>query len=158
MKKVIIVVILLFWGFMGGAITVWSAIKRRFESTGKKAALYEGCYNVMCQWVGHKQMGISLEEYFLQKDYQSVAIYGMGRMGIMLYEELENSDILVKYGIDRSLYCACPGLKIVQPDSKLEEVDVIVVTPIMAFDEIAKMMRKITNIPLISIEDIIYGL
>ena len=45
---------------------------------------------------------------------------------------------------------------VVSPDSELEEVDVILVTPVTSYGEIKQRLVKKVSCPVISIEDILY--
>lgn len=141
---------------VAGIAAIGIGVKQLVRYMDKKVELYKKCWNVTCQWICLKQDGVSLEKFFHEKGYRSIAIYGMGRMGGMLYEELKNSDIEVKYGIDRSPYCTYPGLDIIEPEDKLQKVDVIVVTPMMIFDEIKELLSEKTNIPIIHISEVLY--
>lgn len=156
MKKGILAGISFMAGLTGGAVTAGMAAKKTATLANKETILYQRCYNITSQWILHKQNGISLDKYFTGKGYHSIAIYGMGRLGILLYEELKNSDIEVVYGIDMDPYCTYPGLKIVQPEDEPERADVIVVTPVMAFDDIREMLAEKTEIPVLSIEEVVY--
>lgn len=156
MKKGVRVICSILTGFVSGVILVSLGAKKILCSTNKKEAELQSLYNIMYQWMYLKQNGISLEKYFFQKGYKSIAIYGMGKLGIMLYEDLKETDIIVKYGIDRDLYCTYPGLRIVAPQNSLEKVDAIVVTSVRAFVEIEQFLSEKTDIPVISIEEMIY--
>lgn len=83
--------------------------------------------DVLLRWIRIKQKGISIKQYFRDKSFRSIAIYGMGQLGCLLYDELEKSDIFVKYVMDRN-----PGLMgdILQFASVSDNIvaDVIVVT------------------------------
>lgn len=158
MKKGIMTGISLLAGFAGGAATVGTVMKRTGSLTNKQSDLYQSCYNIVSQWLTCKQRGISLDKYFKKKRYYSIAIYGMGRLGSMLYDELKDTDIEIRYAIDQDAYCTCLGLKIVEPDDKLDKVDAIIVTPVLVYDEIQKKLSDKTDIPVISIEDVVYGL
>ena len=156
MKKGILAAVSLFTGLAGGAFTANLAMKRKASSNNKELDMYKRCYNIMCQWMIYKQKEISLERYFVQRGYRSIAIYGIGRLGSLLYDDLKSSDIEIKYGIDLDPFCSYPGLKIIQPEDIQESVDVIVVTPVLVFDEITQKLSQITDIPVVSIEDLIY--
>lgn len=156
MKKGILAGLSLAAGLAGGAAAAGKGMKKLVSSTQRGVDLYQSCYNITSQWLGLKQKGISLEKYFMQNGYKSIAIYGMGRLGGMLYEELKDSDVEIKYGIDRDSYCTYPGLDIIQPEDEFEKVDVIVVTPILIYDEIAKMLSQKMEIPVVSIEEVVY--
>ena len=85
----------------------------------------------------------------------TVAVYGMGRVGETLIKELTDSDISVKYAIDQSAGKNSEGF-IVSPDSALECVDVVVVTPIASYGEIKLKLKEKMNCPIVSIEDILF--
>ena len=103
-----------------------------------------------------KQERKSLAQYLYGKGYKEIAIYGMGHVGEVLAEELLNSDVMVKYGIDRDTSKINMDFNVVTPDDKLDEVDAIVVTSITYFSEVEEMLSKKVNCPVISLEDILY--
>ena len=53
------------------------------------------------KWLQLKLKGISLADYLQSMNIFKVAIYGMGQMGLNLYEELKNTDLSVECFIDR---------------------------------------------------------
>ena len=54
------------------------------------------------QWMVTKQEGKSIVDYFHKESIKSIAIYGMSYVGERLYDELKDSDIEVKYAIDKN--------------------------------------------------------
>lgn len=151
LKKGIVATILLLSGFAGGIATARRIIK---SNSNHK---FENYYNVLCEWLASKQQGRDLEDYFLHNGYHSIAIYGMGGLGGLLYEELEGADVEIKYGIDSIPYYTYPGLKIVEPKDNLEAVDAIVVTPVFAFDAIKEMLSQKTTSDIVSLADVVCG-
>lgn len=113
-------------------------------------------YHLYNQWLSIRQQGKSLVEYFEKNQYKTVAIYGMKELGERLFDELKDSDITVKYIIDKKADELYADIDIVTPDEKLEPVDVIVVTATYYFDEIEEMLSEKVEYPVISLEDIIY--
>lgn len=156
MKKGILAGIFLLAGFAGGVVAAGTVTKRMVNSAGNEINLYKNCFNIVCHWMAHKQKGITLDKYLKQKNYHSIAIYGMGTLGGLLYEDLKNSDIEIKYGIDLDSFCKYPGLNIIEPKDKFEEVDAIIVTPVLAFNAIKGTLSSKTEIPIVSIEEVIY--
>ena len=110
------------------------------------------------QWFATKQEGKSVEDYLRSEGIKTVAIYGMSFMGRRLYEELKDTDIEVKYGIDKNWDKIYADIDMVTPEDDLEEVDVIIVTAFSFFDEIADLLMGKTDIRILSIEDLIYAL
>ena len=110
----------------------------------------------MNQWVKVKQEGKNLAEYFEREGYHEIAIYGMSYAGETLVDELQESNIKIKYGIDKKANAIYADFDVISPDEELEEVDAIVVTSITFFDEIEEMLSKKVDCPIISLEDILY--
>lgn len=80
----------------------------------------------------------------------------MKELGERLYAELKDSEIQVKYIIDKNADTIYADIDVVEPENILEDVDVIVVTAIHYFDEIEMMLGEKVDYPVISLEDVIY--
>lgn len=149
-----------FLSMIGGAVAGALAIeklRKSDEEEWKKAA--DKNYAMMLlfnQWLNTKQDDKSVIDYFHRENIKSIGIYGMGYVGDRLYYELKDSDIEVKYGIDRNADNINSDLEILSPDVNLPDVDVIVVTSIYYFYEIEAMLNEKTDITILSIEDILY--
>lgn len=156
MKKAIIAITSALVGSVfgaGGSIKFMSKkVKRQQELAEKHFTLYY----LMTKWVWVKQEGKCLSEYFVQKGYKRIAIYGMNYVGETLLNELRNTDIQIIYGIDENAADMKLDICTITPDEKLKEVDVIVVTPVSFFDSIEEMLKKKVDCPIVSIEDVLY--
>lgn len=113
-------------------------------------------YLLLNQWFKTKQEGKALAGYFHKNGIKSIAIYGMSYLGERLYTELRNSDIEIKYAIDKRSGKACAGLQTFSPDEDLPEVGAIVITAVFYFDEIKSSIEGKTVARIISLEDILY--
>jgi ketol-acid reductoisomerase len=102
--------------------------------------------------------GKKLEGYFTDKGYQTIAIYGMGELGNRLYEELKDSNVKIKYAIDKNSDSTYSELDVISIEDEMEAVDAVVVTAFFAFDEIKEELEQSIEYPIISIEDVIYEL
>lgn len=149
-------------GFAVGAVAGYVGkvvLDNKQESeTQAKVDKFKGYYNMLNHWLALRQSGKSLVEYFEKNDYKTIAIYGMGEMGSRLCEELNGSDIVVQYGIDKKLAGFSSNINIVDVDDDLGGVDVVVVTSIFAFDEIEEELRGRVDCPIVSLDDIIFSL
>lgn len=141
----------LFGGGMIGSITIKEAKKQK-EMSDKHCALFL----MMNQWVKVKQEGKNLASYFEKNNYKKIAIYGMSYAGETLVNELKDSQVEVKYGIDKNPACIYSDMEIFTSDDYLEEVDAVVVTPIFFFQEIKEQLSQVLDCPIISLEDILY--
>lgn len=106
-------------------------------------------------WFAYKLSGGNIADFFVENGYTTVAIYGMKELGINLYQELSRQGISVKYGIDRNTDISVKGLRVIEPTDSYDEVDVVVVTPVHYFAEIAELLNEKVNCPIVSIENVI---
>ena len=107
-------------------------------------------------WLSLKNKNISIESYFLKRGFRSVAIYGMGYAGEILYEELSNAKVYVKYVVDRSNFVNLNGIIVHSLNDELENVDVIIVTVTSSFDEIKIFLTKKLLCPIVSLEEVLF--
>ena len=108
------------------------------------------------QWMILKQEGKSLEKYFRDNGYQSIAIYGMSYLGERLYDELKDSGIEVAYAIDKNADAIYADIDVKKMTDDLAKVDAVIVTAITFYDEVVKVLQKKLDCPIMSIEDILY--
>lgn len=134
-------------------------IKTKF----KKADFYKensdrhlALFMLMNQWLKVKQAGVSLEDFFVEKGYKSIAVYGMSYVGERLIEELKNSSVKIAYGIDKKEKGSMAGIEIINNFDMLPEVDAVVVTSVFYMNEIEEDLSKKVSCPVLSLEEILY--
>ncbi len=123
---------------------------------GQERKAWRMFYNSQ-KWLQIYHEGKTLEKYFVDNNWKTIAIYGMGHFGCCLYDELEDTSIKVKYAIDQNFECMKEILEIKKPDDELEYVDVVIVTAIHDYDEIKEKLSQKVKCPIVSLEEIIYG-
>lgn len=107
---------------------------------------------LMDNWLSIKQNGISLMKYFDDHNISSIAIYGLGYIGLRLLKELEHNNI-VKYAIDqKKIQVNTPVIGI---DDKLDLVDAIVVTTVNDYDEVIALLTEKINCWIVRFDDVI---
>ncbi len=122
------------------------------QEFSKKIVSY---YALLNQWLKIKQQGKSLAEYFHKNDIQSIAIYGYKELGERLYDELKESDIEIKYIIDKNIDYIRAEIDVYSPDESLPQVDAIVVTATYYYDEIEDELNDMGDFLIISLEDVV---
>lgn len=133
--------------------------KRKKEEKWKELSeKHLALMRLLNQWVIVKQERKSIIDYFQRQNIKSIAIYGMSYVGERLLQELNDSEVEVKYAIDKNAEGIFADIDVIQPDEDLPIVDAIVVTPIFYFDEIENMLEQKTEIEILSMEDILYDL
>ena len=90
-----------------------------------------------------------------------MVIYGYGVLGKTLYYMLKNTRIDVAYIVDKDINKMREEIeeeKIIMDLSQfksIEQVEAIIVTAILSFDELKDILEQYTQIPVLSIERII---
>lgn len=158
-KKKSVVNILLYMSMMIGIYMLAKIMKRQKRELDWIRFLVkknDSIIEVFNQWFIAKKQGKSIEEYLLKMQYNTIAIFGAGKIGCRLYEELKDSKIVVKYLIDRN----AESLKVNYPVVKelKGEVDAVIVTAVGSFEEIQKQLKEEYDCNVIAIEDIIFQL
>lgn len=147
---------------VAGSVAVGLAVSVRSDKKIKRLRGYSNKHLEMVklydQWLAAKQDGKSIVDYLKSEGIKTVAIYGMSFIGKRLYEELRDTDIEVRYGIDRNQDNIYVDIDVVTPEDDLEEVDAIIVTAFYFFDEIEDSLMDKTNSRILSMEDIVYAL
>lgn len=109
------------------------------------------------QWLDNSISGNRSDKYLADRGFKRIVIYGMGRMGLRLYKELEDSDIDVVGCVDRNAgNIIYEGIEIKDAGNIPTDADVIVVTAVCYYDEVLDFLSNITDLPVISLEEIVY--
>jgi hypothetical protein len=143
-------------GVVAGGVVSTRASSKKINELMEGHRKVHALYMAFDQWLRIHQEGKTLTEYFNQNQYQTVAIYGMKELGERLYDELEGTDVTVRYIIDKNADMIYADVNVVTPEDVLEPVDIIVVTAIYYFDEIEENLSGKVHCPIISLEDILY--
>lgn len=158
MKKGIIITLSALLGMLIG-VTVTGIVKdKQIKSKKNELNKFHKFYDILIQWLLIKQKGSFLTAYFVQRGYKTVALYGMKELGERLYDELKESEVEVKYIIDKNADSIYSDVDVFTPDEVLMDVDVIIVTAVYYFDEIKGMLEQKIDCPILSLEDIVYGI
>ena len=159
MKKGIIAILATAAGGAIGATVVKKKDEKKINWQKKRIDKFYNYFQLVNQWLALKNEGKSLTAYFEKNGYQTIAIYGIGELGNRLVEELKNSDITIKYTIDRKQDAANTDLRVLSIEEAAEEaVDVIIVTPIFAYDELEATLMEQLDYPVVSLEDVVYSI
>lgn len=142
-------------GIAGIVLTV-RVKNEEIQKKQKSKDKFKGYYNLLNQWLRLRQENKSLGAFFTENHYSTVAIYGMGELGNRLYDELKDSSVQVKYAIDENTAGAYSEIEVIGPEEDFPEADVIVVTAVFAYSEIEEKLSGRTDIPVVSLEDVVY--
>lgn len=152
-KRLLTLISILALGIMAGTIkkknTKIELMEKKSEKDLQNMRLFE-------QWLFIKQDDKSIQDYLKRKGIKTIAIYGMDFVGERLYDELKDTGVEVRYAIDKRGGCLCGDIPVISLEEELEPVDAIVVCAVYYFDEIKENLLTRTDIPVISLETILF--
>lgn len=155
MFLIIILLMIVIGCIVYGGWKIYTYSCRRVLEYREKYNRFFWMYKMLYQWMENTYKQKSIEKYLINNNWKTIAIYGCGDIGKLIYEELKDSTIDIKCGIDKNSNINFP-LRVVDPQQFNECVDVILVASIVYYYEIEKELKRITDIPIVSIEDMVY--
>lgn len=135
--------------------------KKKFMEKEQESQRNRKKFELLNQWMKLKLHGLRLSEFFEDRGLNSIAIYGMGELGWLVYEELKGNvgGVAVKYGIDQRGKAAGDGLEICPLRSVSERTDAILITPVLITDWIEdKIYEALGEQTTFTLEEILYEL
>lgn len=115
-------------------------------------------YSILVRWINIHHKGKTIDQYFIEKGYKSIAIYGMAELGELLYDELFDTSIEIKYVIDKRHERVYAEVPVCSPEDELEKVDAIIITAVHYYGEISEKLIKKIDCPMISLDTVVYSL
>lgn len=158
MKKSVISILSVLAGAAAGAGAVGKKEKTKINQIKSTSDKHLALYMMMNDWVHIKQKNKSIADYLEKHGYKKIAIYGMNFVGETLLSELENTNVKVKFAIDKNASTIYSDVDVILPEDTFEEVDAVIVTPITFFNEIEEKLSEKVDCPIISMDDILYEL
>ena len=133
--------------------------KRKADRLQDRINVLSDHFQLLNHWLEIREEGKSTADYFLEKGYHHIAVYGMAELAIRLSEDLEGSPVRIDYGIDRDISCSQARIReVYSPEDDLPETDAIVVTPYAAFREIRKILEGKVSCPVVSLEEVVWSI
>lgn len=123
----------------------YKKMRDRLETSEIGETRQKAYYTLVLQWLRNPEQDVS--KFFQRNNYKKIAIYGMGTLGELLYEKLEQSrDIEVVGFVEKNTdaryftinHLVCLSLE----DIQNMQADVLVITPINAEEEIRGDLAK----------------
>lgn len=99
----------------------------------------------------------TIAKWLLKRGYKNVAIYGMGKLGKCLADRLSGTEVNVICGIDKKPK-KFRNIEVIGMDeilSKQMVADVVIITPLYQYNEVANELLQRINIQCISIEHLL---
>lgn len=144
--------------FLGGfvvAVVTRGQVSSMLDKGNHNQDKFRMYFSVLDKWMSIKEQKKGLDTFFLSRGYKNIVIYGLGKLGYHLIEELKNSSITVLYCLDRNAdVLFVNGVEVKTMDDILPNCDVVIVTPICEYEKIKTNLEKKLACPVISLRDI----
>lgn len=113
--------------------------------------------NLLERWMCLKENGINCASYFAKHSFKTIAVYGIGKIGRHLINELKDTDIEIIYGIDKTKQ-ECQRLPVYALEDELPDVDAVVITVMDQYGEIGDLLDKKIDAEMVPIEEVVYSI
>lgn len=139
-------------------------VARKFMEKNKEneflAKKYCDLFSLMLIWMEKEVNGKHLNDWLQAKEIRNIAIYGIGKIGKMVYKLLKNTNIEVLYAIDRLDDIIYEDIKIyhLSWEIDLPYVDAVIVTPIQDYIEINNELSLKLDTKILNFADIVEDL
>ena len=155
MKRIFGIVISALVGFAVGDYYIRRKAEKKYRLLRRDFEKCNEYYYVLKMMISNKQRRGTSTSFFADHGYTEVAIYGLGDLGHLFYNEANSLGLKIKYIIDRNKKIDIPGVPVYYLDDNLPDVQCLVVTPILETDQIEKALGKRINTDIRSLEEII---
>ena len=154
---------ILFGGMAGSAVTAYICGKKH-EKAKHICDRNKYYLDLVSTWLSNKNAGKSMQKFLINKDIKSIAIYGVGTMGELFYEEVENTEIVVRCFVDKSAgegFTGADGIPVITMKKLALQTlpDAVIITPMAYYDNIVKDIESSgIKTKVFSLEEMIYNM
>lgn len=125
------------------------------SNESEKINMYYSYRVTFDKWLTCFEREKKISDYLKRKKCTNIAIYGLGILGHHLVEQLENTDVCIKYGIDRRGADEKQRFPVYKLEDNLPEADVIIVTVTYDFAKIYKQLYGKVDCEIISLDEML---
>ncbi|MDF2544543.1 MAG: hypothetical protein K0S47_4261 [Herbinix sp.] len=143
-------------GLVLGSFVSYQIVKYFEPPKKQKTDKFKSYYNMLTRWLELEDNNLAIDKLFKQYGYNKIAIYGMGKIGMRLCNQLRNTDIEIAYVIDQYAKNVLDNICFKDPQDKLDEVDAVIVTIPFAYFEIKNQLTMKLECPIVSLEHILF--
>ncbi len=137
-----------------GEFNVWEYVLKQEKKQSERKQLYN---EIMQKWLVKRLNNIEpVKQYMKERNYKDVVIYGAGTLGKMVYDELRDSDVVIKF-CDQSVTETDWLDREIMKLSDLEnsDCDCVIVTPVHVYNGIKNNLINIGVKQMVSLAEIL---
>lgn len=120
----------------------------------EKTRIYRS-YNFIKLWLDLKLNDNAIKAYLVKHGYETIAIYGFGRRGYMVYKELMQDGVMVPFVIDQKAdQIAKSGVNALYITDNLPECDLVIISVARDYFGIYKALRRKVKCDILSMHEL----
>lgn len=102
----------------------------------------------------------SLARYFKMNGYRNVAVYGVGKLGTLILRNIDASQLSSLCIMDESASACFGGIEKISVEELAgrNEIDMVLVTPLLDYPQIEAEICSRCSIPVISAKELIFDM
>lgn len=138
--------------FLNTPLETYSQDEQLFER--EKIIQKLGQNNLMLEkWIRIKRNNCVIPDYLKGKGYKTISIYGYGRVGKLLYDELNGYITVIDVIDKRDLNVN--GNRTVKPEDGKKDVDLVIVSPLCEYININTELKRLGYKTIVSLKEVI---
>ena len=141
--------------FFRDASNLYKTINKSKRQLEREKTKSEYKTALLIKWMYLYHYGMTIKDWLDDTDKKTVAVYGMGDLGQLLYYELTDKNVEVLYTVDQNYEYKNSEIQIYPLKDGLEHVDVVIVTLLKPDKGLLKEVHKKTNSSVITLESVI---
>lgn len=138
--------------------TITDEIKTEAEVNGdfssQTAERFKEQADLMELFIKKKREDCDIKRFLKEAGYHSVAIYGMGRLGKLLYSELRE---ILRCEIDKDISMKYGDTEIRTPEADFSDIDLIIITASYQIQGIKKYLESRVHCKIITLRELMDG-
>lgn len=133
----------------------WQGKSEELENILQDKDKYEHYLNILDAWMHLRERGGCLADWFSEKGYGRIGMYGCGTLGKHFLNEMEGSGVEIVYVADQKRERLPDKIPSYLPEAELPEADIVVVSATFYYGEIYRKLKEKGIRNIISLEQII---
>lgn len=138
-----------------GAGCIWEKHSKGVETVHRRSSA-EKHLSIYKPWLEKLQRGESIADFIVNKGYKSVAIYGLGKPGVSLINELRNSGVEIAYIIDqRAEEIFFKDIDVYPFSDNLPDVGAVIITTVNDQSELKEKIGSRMKCDVYTLEELV---
>lgn len=142
-------------GIISGLFLSYKFVFLVCKNKDRRITMFSEYFYTLDKWIRLNRKQYVLDDFLIQKNYKNIAIYGLGKMGNQLVEELQGGESRIVYAIDQNYEGKSFDFPVKTVEDDLETTDIVVITPSYDFFQIKEKLENKVSCPIVSLYQLV---